>query len=58
DIATYLSSRRGSERFTGLPFGSGGAVPEGMYGWLAAGALSFFAFGFWSLDRKGPPNAP
>ncbi|MBD5654582.1 MAG: c-type cytochrome, partial [Candidatus Eremiobacteraeota bacterium] len=32
DIATYLSSRRGSERFTGLPFGSGGAVPEGMYG--------------------------
>jgi ubiquinol-cytochrome c reductase cytochrome c subunit len=56
DIATYLSTRRGSQRFTGLPFGSGGAVPEGLYGWLAAAVLSFFAFGLWSLDRKEPTN--
>jgi ubiquinol-cytochrome c reductase cytochrome c subunit len=61
DIATYLSSRRGTERFSGLPVVAGGTVPEGLYGWLAAGVLSIFAFGFWSLDRKrreGSPDAP
>lgn len=60
DLATYLSSKRGSERFTGLPIAAGGTVPEGLYGWLAAGVLSFWGFGFWSLDRKkpkGPPDA-
>jgi len=51
DIATYLTQRRGAGRFVGLPLGTGGAVPEGLYGWLAAGALSLFAFGFWALDR-------
>jgi ubiquinol-cytochrome c reductase cytochrome c subunit len=54
DIATYLSAQRGAGRFTGLPIAAGGTVPEGMYGWIAAGILSFFGFGFWSLDRKAP----
>jgi ubiquinol-cytochrome c reductase cytochrome c subunit len=61
DIATYLSTQRGAGQFTGLPIAAGGTVPEGMYGWLAAGLLSFFGFGFWSLDRtrpKGPTDAP
>jgi ubiquinol-cytochrome c reductase cytochrome c subunit len=58
DIATYLSSQRGAERFTGLPVVAGGTVPEGLYGWLAAGLLSFFAFGFSSLDRKRTGGSP
>jgi ubiquinol-cytochrome c reductase cytochrome c subunit len=57
DIATYISSLRGDGSFTGLPITAGGAVPEGMYGWIAAGILSFFGFGFWSLDRRDPKNA-
>ena len=52
DIATYLSGERGSAGFTGLPIRAGGAVPEGLYGWLAAGALALFAYGFWSSDRR------
>jgi ubiquinol-cytochrome c reductase cytochrome c subunit len=58
DIATYISSQRGADRFTGLPVVAGGTVPEGLYGWLAAGVLSIFAFGFWSLDRKQPGGSP
>jgi hypothetical protein len=61
DIATYISSQRGAERFTGLPVVAGGPVPEGLYGWIAAGILSLFGFGFWSLDSKrskGPSDAP
>jgi ubiquinol-cytochrome c reductase cytochrome c subunit len=57
DIATYLSQQRGSQRFTGLPIGSGGPVPEGLYGWIAAGILALFAFGYWSFDRKEPTRA-
>ena len=41
DIATYVTSQRGTARFTGFPIVAGGTVPEGMYGWLAAGILSF-----------------
>ncbi len=55
DIATYLSSQRGSTNFSGLPIAAGGAVPEGMYGWIAAALLSLFAFGYWSLDRSAKP---
>jgi ubiquinol-cytochrome c reductase cytochrome c subunit len=61
DIATYISSQRGAERFTGLPVVAGGPVPEGLYGWIAAAILSLFGFGFWSLDSKrskGPSDAP
>ena len=54
DIATYISSQRGAGNFTGFPIVAGGTVPEGMYGWIDAGILSFFGFGFWSLDRKRP----
>jgi ubiquinol-cytochrome c reductase cytochrome c subunit len=54
DIATYVSSKRGSTNFSGLPIVAGGAVPEGLYGWIAAGMLSFFGYGFWALDRKAP----
>jgi ubiquinol-cytochrome c reductase cytochrome c subunit len=57
DIATYLSSRRGSTDFTGLPIVAGGAVPEGLYGWLAAAILSLFGYGFWAFDRN-PPEGP
>ena len=57
DIATYLSTRRGAAGFTSLPSRAGGAVPEGLYGWLAAGALSFFAFAFWSSARRKRPAA-
>ena len=57
DIATYLTQRRGSAHFAGFPARAGGSVPEGLYGWLAAGALSFFAFGFWSGDRKKRDDA-
>jgi ubiquinol-cytochrome c reductase cytochrome c subunit len=52
DIVTYLSSRRGVANFSGLPIDAGGAVPEGMYGWIAAGILALFAFGYWSIDRS------
>jgi ubiquinol-cytochrome c reductase cytochrome c subunit len=54
DIATYLSSKRGSTDFTGLPIVAGGAVPEGLYGWIAAAMLSLFAYGFWAFDRTAP----
>jgi ubiquinol-cytochrome c reductase cytochrome c subunit len=57
DIATYLSTQRGNDDFAGLPIASGGTVPEGMYGWIAAAILSFFGFGFWSLDRKPKGNS-
>jgi ubiquinol-cytochrome c reductase cytochrome c subunit len=53
DIATYLTARRDTAEFTGLPLRAGGAVPEGLYGWLAAGSLAFFAFAFWSGDERG-----
>ena len=52
DVATYLTSMRGSTHFVGFPIRAGGAVPEGLYGWLAAAALAFFAFAFWSGDEK------
>ena len=52
DIATYLSAQRGSSDFAGLPVRAGGAVPEGLCGWLAAGALALFAYGFWSSERR------
>jgi ubiquinol-cytochrome c reductase cytochrome c subunit len=61
DIATFISAQRGAANFTGLPIAAGGTVPAGMYGWIAAGILSLFGFGFWSLDRKrpkGPTVAP
>jgi len=54
DIATYLTKRRDTADFGGLPVRSGGAVPEGLYGWLAAGSLAFFAFAFWSGDDRKP----
>ena len=57
-IATYISSQRCADRFTGLPVVAGGTVPEGLYGLLAAGVLSIFAFGFWSRDRKHPEGSP
>jgi ubiquinol-cytochrome c reductase cytochrome c subunit len=58
DIATYLTQQRGAGDFSGLPVPAGGAVPEGLYGWLVAGALALFAFGLWSLDvRKDRPDA-
>jgi ubiquinol-cytochrome c reductase cytochrome c subunit len=52
DIATYLTERRDKADFTGLPVRAGGTVPEGLYGWLAAGSLAFFAFAFWSGDER------
>jgi ubiquinol-cytochrome c reductase cytochrome c subunit len=52
DIATYLTQRRATAGFSGLPLRTGGAVPEGLYGWLAAGSLAFFAFAFWSGDER------
>jgi ubiquinol-cytochrome c reductase cytochrome c subunit len=51
DIATYLSARRDPAALA-LPLRAGGAVPEGLYGWLAASALALFAFGYWSGDRR------
>ena len=52
DIATYLTERRDRTDFTGFPVRAGGTVPEGLYGWLAAGSLAFFAFAFWSGDER------
>jgi ubiquinol-cytochrome c reductase cytochrome c subunit len=52
DIATYITKQRETAGFSGLPLRSGGAVPEGLYGWLAAGSLAFFAFAFWSGDER------
>jgi ubiquinol-cytochrome c reductase cytochrome c subunit len=53
DIATYLSDQRAAGGFRGLPASSSGPVPEGLLGWLAAGALAVLAFAF-SPPRKDP----
>lgn len=53
DIVTYLSNRRAAAHFTGLPFHSGGPVPEGLLGWIAAGVLALAAYAFSPGSRKG-----
>jgi len=54
DIVTYLSERRAAAGFTGLPLDSGGPVPEGLLGWIAAGLLAVAAYAFspGSLRKK------
>jgi ubiquinol-cytochrome c reductase cytochrome c subunit len=46
DIATYLSQQRAAGGPHGLPESTSGPVPEGLLGWLAAGALSVLAYAF------------
>jgi ubiquinol-cytochrome c reductase cytochrome c subunit len=57
DIATYLTERRDTTDFAELPVRAGGTVPEGLYGWIAAGSLAFFAFVFWSADEREQHDA-
>jgi ubiquinol-cytochrome c reductase cytochrome c subunit len=51
DIATYLSNERAAGGPHGLPAASSGPVPEGLLGWIAAGALAVLAYAF-SPPRK------
>jgi ubiquinol-cytochrome c reductase cytochrome c subunit len=55
DIATYLSQQRAAGGPHGLPIASSGPVPEGLLGWLVAGALAILAYAF-STTRKA--NSP
>lgn len=52
DIVTYLSDRRDAAHFTGLPLASGGPVPEGLLGWIAAGVLALAAYAFSPGTRR------
>jgi ubiquinol-cytochrome c reductase cytochrome c subunit len=51
DLATYISRKRAAGGPHGLPEPAGGPVPEGLLGWLAAGALAMLAYAF-STTRK------
>ena len=54
DIATYISRERAAGGVHGLPARTSGPVPEGLLGWLAAGALALLAYAF-SPPRKETP---
>jgi ubiquinol-cytochrome c reductase cytochrome c subunit len=54
DIATYLSLGRAAAGINGLPASTSGPVPEGLLGWIAAGALAVLAYAF-SPSRKETP---
>lgn len=53
DLVTYLSVRRSEPSIVVLPLASSGPVPEGLLGWLSAGALALLAFAF-STPSKEP----
>jgi len=55
DIATYLSQERSRSGFTGTPLTSSGPVPEGLFGWIAAGVLALGG-GLLSLRNGGSPS--
>lgn len=46
DVVTYLSQRRSEKPAAALPLSTSGPVPEGLLGWLSAGALALLAFAF------------
>ena len=52
DIIAYLARQRANAAFTGLPGRSSGPVPEGLLGWLAAGALALLAYAFSPPESK------
>lgn len=54
DIATYISRGRAAGGAHGVPTRTSGPVPEGLLGWLAAGALALLAYAF-SPPRKETP---
>jgi ubiquinol-cytochrome c reductase cytochrome c subunit len=51
DIVAYALAGRVAEASQGLPESTSGPVPEGLLGWLAAGALALLAYAF-SPTRK------
>jgi ubiquinol-cytochrome c reductase cytochrome c subunit len=46
DLATYVISLDTAAATGAFPLNSGGPVPEGLYGWLAAGLLAFLGYAF------------
>lgn len=46
DVVSYVVSLDAASATPGLPLRTGGTVPEGLIGWLAAAALALFAFAF------------
>jgi ubiquinol-cytochrome c reductase cytochrome c subunit len=46
DLASYVSALDTDAAIGTFPLGSGGPVPEGLYGWLGAAALALLAYAF------------
>jgi ubiquinol-cytochrome c reductase cytochrome c subunit len=46
DLATYVISLDTAAATNAFPLDSGGPVPEGLYGWLAAGFLALLGYAF------------
>jgi ubiquinol-cytochrome c reductase cytochrome c subunit len=55
DIASYVSQERAAGGADRLPEASGGPVPEGLLGWLAAGALAILAYASSATRKAGSP---
>ncbi len=55
DIATYLSQQRAAGGPHGLPEPASGPVPEGLLGWLTAGALAVLAYAFSPARKEKSP---
>jgi ubiquinol-cytochrome c reductase cytochrome c subunit len=55
DLATYVISLDTAAATGAFPVSSGGPVPEGLYGWLAAGSLALLGYAF--SKRSGRTTA-
>jgi len=54
DVVTYLSQRRAESPGSALPLSTSGPVPEGLLGWLSAGALALLAYAFSAPVKELP----
>lgn len=58
DLVTYLSQQRAEQQTVGLPVASGGPVPEGLIGWLAAVSLALLAYAFSRSKKRLNDDTP
>jgi ubiquinol-cytochrome c reductase cytochrome c subunit len=54
DLATYVISLDTAAATGAFPLNSGGPVPEGLYGWLAAGFLALLGYTFSKRSGRTP----